>query len=106
LKKSDNLALPSLPVDAVSLGSLTFNGGTNSKETIANDKLERALTSKEEEIADWLQSHGLSAQQTRQFANEDMLDWEVLQVATMEGLRALGLTVGCSLKLLSAIQGK
>ncbi|KAI8058078.1 hypothetical protein BDF22DRAFT_20859 [Syncephalis plumigaleata] len=104
LQKSDDIALPSLPVDAMSLGSLSLNGRTDSQETIVNDKCERVLTSEEEEIADWLQSHGLSMEQTRQFANEDMLDWEVLQVATMEGLRALGLTVGRSLKLLTAIQ--
>ncbi|RKP24895.1 hypothetical protein SYNPS1DRAFT_29360 [Syncephalis pseudoplumigaleata] len=103
LCKSDDVALPSLPADQPQ--SLTLADRTDSQETIVSgDDVERTLTKEEQDIADWLQLHGLSAQQTKQFAREEMLDWDVLRLANMEGFRALGLTVGRSLKLLAAIQ--
>ncbi|KAI9593928.1 hypothetical protein BDF19DRAFT_423970 [Syncephalis fuscata] len=105
LYKSDDAALPSIPVDTFPK-SITMDDRADSQETVTEAEPEKVLTEEEQKISDWLQEHGLSIQQARLFAREDMLDWDVLQVATLDGFRALGLTVGRGLKLLAAIHDR
>ncbi|RKP10211.1 hypothetical protein THASP1DRAFT_22049 [Thamnocephalis sphaerospora] len=55
-------------------------------------------------IRTWLREHGLSAAKISMFEAEEMLEWQVLRAANLDAFRLLGLSVGRSLKLITAIQ--